>query len=172
MIRTPSYSFNRPDDTNSYTAGDLVANNTTAGSVDPMTFNIGDLPHKSGVIGYVRLFKDDETTTNANFNLHLYTESPVVTNGDNGAFAVSTSRYYLGSVACDMSSGALATTTDLFSRFQVLSGSNLALFAFDVSQDKENRVLYGLLEAAAAYSPAAEELFEVTLEIGSNGGRD
>lgn len=166
MIRTPSDSFARPADTTAYTAGDLVANSTTANDVVPLAFNVGNFPHKSGVIGYARLFKDDETETNANFTLHLFSESPVVTNGDNGAFAVSTAEHYLGAVPCDMSSGAFATTTDVIKRFPVLDGTSPVVIGFDASGDHTQRELYGLLEAEAAYTPASGEVFKVTLEIG------
>lgn len=166
MIRTPSYSFARPADTNAYAAGDLVANSTTAAEVVPMKFNVGNFPHKSGAIGYVRLFKDDETETNANFSLHLFSEEPVVTNGDNGAFAVSTAEHFLGTIACNMTSGAFVTATDAIKRFPVLHDTSPGLIGFDASPDHVQRELYGLLEAEAAYTPASGEVFQVWLEIG------
>ena len=173
MIRTPSSSFTRPADTTAYASGDLIANSTTAASVVPLQFNISDMSIKSGCVGYARLFKDDATTTNANFNLHLFTADPgVPTNGDNGALAVASGQYYLGKIACNMTSGAFATSADLIKRFQVLSASSLAsLFCFDLTKSATGRTLYGLLEAAAAYTPASGETFEVTLEIGNDGGR-
>src|SRR5262249_13038087 len=50
---------------------------------------------------------------NANFNLHLFSQAPTPTNGDNGAFAVDTARNFLGSIGIDCTAGAFTTTTDL-----------------------------------------------------------
>ena len=171
MIITPSDGFIRPADTTAYDVGDLVANSTTAGNVVPLTFDIADFPLRSGVIGYVRVFKDDATVTNANFNLHLFTKRPIVTNGDNGALATSTAENYLGLIACDLTSGAFATTTDVLKRFQILSQASLAsIFAFDLTKIPAAHEIYGLLAAAAAYTPASGETFRVWLEIGDDGG--
>lgn len=161
MIITTSDSFTRPADTTQYTAADLIANSTTAGSVEPLKFTTTRLGSGRGIIRRVRLFKDDETVTAASFNVHLFSQSPTVTNGDNGAFAVDTARHFLGTVAIDMSTGAFATTTDLIEAAVVNPEIN-----FDLSHVSSNeRRLYGLLEAVGAYAPSSGELFEVTLEI-------
>lgn len=157
MIVTPSASFTRPANTTAYGAGDLVANSATAGSVVPMAFSSARLSSGRGRIKRVRLFKDDETATNANFTLHLFSASPTVTNGDNAAFAVATAATHLGSIAADMSSGAFVTATDLIEEFAVSPEIN-----FDLGNE---RLIYGLLEAGAGYVPASGENFTVTLEI-------
>lgn len=149
MIITPSSSFIRPADTTAYASGDLVANSTTAGNVVPLTF---DMSIKSGVVGYVRLRKSGSTATSATFALHIFTERPIVTNGDNGALAVSTEGSFLGTVACDLSIGAFAKGSDL-------------------PDTKADRRLFGLLEATAAYTPASGEVFTAWLEIGDGSGR-
>ena len=155
MIITPSYSFTRPANTTQYSANDLVANNATAGSVVPMSFYVGKGGLASGRIKRVRLFKDVETTTAASFKVHLFSASPTVTNGDNGALAVATGSTYLGAVAVDMSSGAFATTTDLF--HAAVANPEIAFDALTT--------IYGLLEAIGAYAPGSGEGFTVTLEV-------
>jgi hypothetical protein len=155
MIITPFASFARPADTTAYTIGDLVANNTTAASVSPMEFAVKAVGG-SGVIRRVRLFKDDETTTAAAFKLHLFTAAPVVTNGDNGALAVTTVENYLGYAVVDMSTGAMASATDLMKMVDTA-----IYFRFPDLASK----LYGLIEALAAYTPSSGETFKVTLEI-------
>ena len=177
MIITPSSSFTRPANTTAYADGDLIANSTTAASVTPLEFKLNDLDRKSGCVGFVRIFKDYQTVTNATFDLLLFTQSPTVTNGDNGALAVSTAQYYIGTVACDMSSDAVASSTDAAKRFPILSTvssiSYPGLIAFDVEREAGaigSLSLYGLLKARAAYTPASGEQFTVTLEIGDDGG--
>lgn len=154
MIITASASFTRPADTTQYGANDLVANSTTAGSVTPMQFGVARVIGGRGKIVRVALFKDDETTTVASFKIHLFSASPTVTNGDNGAYAVSTVANYLGAVSIDMSSGATATTTDLWK-------DGTTTICFDVNDG----AIYGLLEAVGAYTPSSGEAFTVTLDI-------
>lgn len=166
-VITSKASFNRPANTTAYADGDLVANDTTAGNVVPLTFSVARLGKGSGVIRRVRLFKDDETVTNANFTLHLFAQDPSVNVGDNAAldsgtaYAVDTARHFLGSVAIDMSSGAFPTSTDLA---EAVAPSPAIYFDLNEFGQSERR-LFGLLEANAAYGPASGELFEVTLDI-------
>ena len=160
MIITPSSTFSRPANTTAYTAADLVANDTTAVDVTPMQFSCqgtGAAGRGQGKIRRVRLFKDAAATTNANFSIHLFSESPTVTNGDNGAFAISSAQYHLGAVAVDMTSGAQAGTADLIEGVAVSPEINFNLPAASL--------IYGLIEAEAGYTPASGESFTVTLEI-------
>ena len=174
MIITPYASFTRPADTTAYAQGDLVANSTTAGSVVPLRFGVAKMGRGSGVIAHARFFKDHQTVTNAKFNLHLFTQSPTVTNGDNGVFAVSTATYYLGKIVIDMTSGAFVTTTDAMKRGPFVatfdSSSHPNVLAFDLTQDETNgRLIYGLVEADAAYTPQSGETFKLWLEVGDDG---
>jgi len=144
MYVQSSSSFTRPNDTTAYGSGDLVANSTTAGSVSPLTFTFPG----NAAISRVKLKKSGATPTNANFTLHLYQNSPTVTNGDNGSFA-STESGWLASIALD------ATTS-------LGSDANSTSNSFSVPVVASGTV-YGLLRAAAAYTPAAQEVFTVTL---------
>lgn len=138
-----SSAFTRPSDTTAYTTADLVANSTTAGSVTPMTFNIPD-----GQITMARLVKSTATATLASFTLFLYQSLPTVTNGDNGAF-VSTGSNFLGTVTLDQTGSTFSGTavaTSILTTPIPTSGS-----------------VYGLLKAAAGYTPASAEVFTVTL---------
>lgn len=160
MIRTPRDSFSRPANATAYTANDLVANSVTAGSVEAMKFSTqgtGAGGRGQGKIRRVRLFKDDVTVTNASFTLHLFTQDPAGAAGDNAAFAVTTSEFHLGSIAIDMSSGALPGTADLMEAVAVSPEINFFM--------EQGDIIYGLLEAEAGYVPASGETFTVTLEI-------
>jgi hypothetical protein len=160
MIITPTDSFTRPGDTTSYTAADLVANDVDAGDVVPLTFGSNSIG-THGIIRRVRLYKSSTTATAATFVVHLFSVAPVVTNGDNGAFAVSTAANYLDEVAVDMSSGASVGTAYLYKPSAAVAiGFNFA---------HSGSLIYGLIEASGAYAPASAEVFQVTLEIESNG---
>lgn len=154
---TPSATFTRPADTTAYASGDLVANSTTAGSVTPMTFTVARIAAGSFTIRKARLRKTGTSTTNAGFRLHLYTSSPTVTNGDNGAWLSTQSATYVGAIDFS-SSNALA-----FSDGAGING--VPLIGSDISVKLASGTsLFGLLEARAAYTPANAEQFTITLE--------
>lgn len=142
-------TLTRPADTTPYAAGDLVANSTTAGSVTPLTFNAGA---SQGSVLFARIRKTNTGVSNAVFRLHLFTVSPTVTNGDNGAFLASGPTGYLGwiDIVVDkaFASGAYGDgVADFLDVPFVLAGT-----------------LYGLLESRLAYPPGNAEVF--TVEIG------
>lgn len=161
MIITPYAALTRPNDTTTYASGDLIANSTTAGSVTPLAFGVTRLGSGAGRIFGARLWKDDETVTAASFVLYLFEVAPTVTNGDNGAFAVNTTENFIGQIALDLSSGALASTTDVTESVAV--SPNLC---FDLEHKASaGRTIYGFLTAAGSYAPSANEVFKVWLHM-------
>lgn len=158
MIITPTDSFTRPANTTQYAANDLVANSTTAGSVVPLSFPTNQI-RLQGIIRRVRLYKSAASATAASFIVHLFTASPTVTNGDNGAFAVSTAANYLDEVAVDMSSSGSPGTAYLF-KASAATAIGFRLYPY-------GSLIYALIEANGTYTPASGETFQVTLEIES-----
>jgi len=155
MIFETSKSFTRPADTTAYTSGDLVANSTTAGSVVPLLFSI---PNSRGcAIWKGKILKSGSTATNASFRLHLFKDSPTVTGGDNAALAHITANFQgffdislVGALGSDSNAGV--------GTFQSSTVATPLYIYTDFDQ-----VLYGLLEARGAYTPASAEVFTVTL---------
>lgn len=147
LIKKVSDSFSRPANTTAYTAGDLVANNATAGSVVPLTFSTG----RGGLrIKGVLVSKTDETdVANSDFSLHLFGSSPTVANGDNGALS-----YDLSDKFADIDLDTMVAATD---KAWALSTG------LDYNWYTASGVIYGLLEADGAYTPASGETFSVTL---------
>lgn len=150
-----SASITRPADTTAYAAGDLVANSTTAGSVTPFTFAV---PARGVFILRAKLLKSGATATNASFKLHLFKDSPTVTNGDNGAL-VYIEANHVDEIAIDLA-GSHGSDDNSGSGVYIKSSVWAPLFVFCDT----NRLLYGLLEATAAYTPASAEVFTPTLE--------
>lgn len=155
MISTSSASFTRPNDTTAYASGDLVANSTTAGSVTPMSFASWTSGQAQTIILRVRITKSGTTATNANFRLHLYEASPTCANGDNGAWSTDKALNYLGNI--DVAS-MLAFTDGCTGLGSAAAGAELRL------RLASGGTIYGLLEARAAYTPAAQEVFTVKIE--------
>lgn len=155
QIATLTDSFTRPDNTTAYAANDLVANNATAGSVTPLSWdeiNVGKYGPVS--ISRVRVHKSGTTATDAQFRVHLFTASPTVANGDNGAFSASQSANYLGST-----DATLVAFSDGCAQVSAISVPIITDFS------GSSRTIYALIEALAAYTPAAEEVFTVSLFI-------
>ncbi len=138
-------TFVRPNDSTQYAAGDLVANNTTAGSVVPMSF----VSPKGGpsIVRSVSLYHSDQDATASTFRVWLLSASPTVTNGDNGALAGIDAATVLGSVAvtadnnCGDTFGMAAAPAGL-----LVSGT-----------------VYAVIEATGTYTPAAQETFGVSI---------
>ena len=147
--------FTRPNDTNAYSTGDLIANSTTAGSVVPLEFLGCSFDGGGTRIEAVRIRKSGTSTTNAQFRVHLYALAPTASNGDNGAFLTNRADDYLGAfdVTVDRS-----FTDGACGRGLSMTGTPLTVVL------PTGTIIYGLLEARAAYTPAAQEVFTVILE--------
>jgi hypothetical protein len=146
-----SATVTRPADTTAYASGDLVANSTTAGSVTPLSFTDFARAGAGAKVRRVRIDASKADITNASFRVHLYTSSPTVANGDNGAIS-STASGWVGSVD--------VTVGQLF--------SNGASGAATTEINAKATTLYGLIEARGAYTPASGGTFTVTLEVEQN----
>lgn len=152
-----SANFTRPADTNVYASGDLVANNTTAGSVTPMSFTVGrGALGLGGMIRRARMRKTGTGITNASFRLHLYSASPTVTNGDNGAWLSNQAANYIGAVDI--------TVDKAFSDGAAGNGAPNVGSELNFVSD----TVFGLLEARGAYTPASAEVNTLILEVLQN----
>lgn len=82
-------SFTRPNDTTAYAANDLVANDTTAGSVAALAFTGATLTGNggTGIIEHYMLAKGGAAA--ATIRAHFLKTNHAVTNGDNGAFTLT-----------------------------------------------------------------------------------
>ncbi len=158
VTAAPSATFNRPANTTPYAAGDLVANNVTAGSVAAMDFTVGQASPHTGSIFRCRVKKNSTTVTDAEFRLHLWSTAPTVTNGDNGVFLPNNYANYLGymDVVMDVpfSDGAAAIGLPYL-------GEEMLFTTLHV---------YGLLESKGpgGYIPTSGETFVVELEVKQN----
>jgi len=153
IVKT-SGSTTRPNDTTAYASGDLVANSTTAGSVTPITLNCSARGFK---VWRVELARSSAVVTNASFRVHIYKDSPTVANGDNGAWSTTNSGY-VGFV--DVAAPSVAFTDSANASGVYVNNSVFAPLYFVADKD---HILYALIEARAAYTPTAQEVFTVTL---------
>ena len=162
----PSSTFPRPNNTTAYASGNLVANSTTAPSVVPMSWALGYSIITAPVrCKRSRIQKSGAAAANSTFRLHLYGASPAVASGDGGAWSTDTAANYLGYMDMTQQGTILLAFTDGCAGWGAFAAGgelNLRLGA--------GKTIYGLLEARAAYAPAANETFSVTLELIEDGG--
>lgn len=151
--------FTRPADTTTYASGDLVANNTVAGSVTPLTFKaVAKDFRRSVTLLRCRVRKSGTTVAAANLRLHLFRTLPATfTGGDNAALVCDQAAGYMGSMDItqwqafsDGAVGVGAPTT---------GSSIVSLPTSGTSMD-----LYGVLEARGAHPAASAETYDVSLE--------
>lgn len=152
----PSANFTRPNDTTAYAVGDLVANSTTAGSVSAMSFTAARVSAGIFSVRRARLRKSGTSITSASFRLHLYLSAPTPSNGDNGAWLTSGVANYLGAI--DITLDKVFTDGAAGNGVPNVGGEiNVALAS--------GTTIVGLLEARAAYTPVAQEVFTCSLEL-------
>lgn len=157
MISAVTATYTRVTGTTQYQANDLVGNNTSAGSVTPIVFNI---PVGNGrglkIIGWA-LGKSAASVTNADFDLFLFKEQPTSTAADNAAFVAS------NVLACNKGASLIGKLDGA----QMIGASDAAkthyglTAALPLYADVDS--IYGYLVAQAAYTPADSEVFTVTL---------
>lgn len=153
MIRLCKYSFTRPDNTTAYADNDLVANDVDAADVVPMQFQVG---LGGGRVVAIRIEKSDASdVANADFSLRLFDSSPTVTNGDNGAIAHNVA----GHIKTIDVGAMVAGSDDAY--VNIHQGET----GFEGGCFVASSIVYGLLEANAAYGPASEEVFTVYLYV-------
>lgn len=149
-------TITRPADTAAYASGDLVANSTVAGNVTPVTI-AGAAANGAGEVRRVRLSTSKTGLAGTEvFRVHLFKNSPTVTNGDNGAFAPQgITAIFLGyfdiTMAQVYSDGA--------------KGIGVPANGSGVIFDTTTGNIYALLEARGAYTPASGEVFTIAAEI-------
>lgn len=155
QIYNTAASFTRPADALQYAVGDLVANSTTAGSVVPMSFLLGNTSAQGQFrLTRVRLSKNSVGVTAATFRIHFYSASPTIASGDNVARSTTLSGW-LGAIDVPamtaFSDGAAAVGAAVAgSEFLIRLASGSTVFC--------------LLEALGTYTPVSGEIFTLTLE--------
>jgi hypothetical protein len=157
-IGNPSASFTRPADITPYSANDLIANSTTAGSVLPLTLTTTNLFGTSAFrLTRARLTKSGTTPpSSATIRIHLYqSAAPTVTNGDNGAFSTAGGANWLGNI--DVTS-MVAFTDGCTGIGSAAAGSEMYIKAASGTQ------IFAYLQVLAAYTPISGEVFTLTLE--------
>lgn len=155
VTANPTATYTRPANTTAYTASNLVANSTTAGSVVVQTLTVARVAAGSVIIDRLRLNSNHTTGLAAiNFKARLWAAPPTYTNGDGGAYAVATGAAgYLGSFT-----GAFEQFADGACAF-LLPDTGSPAIALAAGQ-----VVYVDLMNLDAFTPQSGKTFTITAE--------
>ena len=154
-----SDTFDRTADTTAYADEDLVSTTTVAGDVVPLSFTIPVQNGRGIRIVSAAIQKSATSATNATFSLYLYAEEPIPANGDNGAFSTDVAGF-IGVIDFPIMT---AYTDD--ARAVIHSGAVSGGFNAINHYMRSTDIIYGLLKAQAAYTPASAETFTVYLTL-------
>lgn len=172
-------TFTRPADTNVYAAGDMVANSTTGASVVPLRFPALRVPNGSGVITGGRIIKSDDDLVSASFRLWVFSKQPFAAAGypaDNAALTLTYAAMqnfvgmldFTSFIDAGSANVAVANPTRNQMPFSCARAQRMptddAITIGDITYNG-TQLLYGVLEARAAYTPASAEQFTVWLDV-------
>lgn len=153
-------TITRPADVTAYATGDLLANSTTAGSVTPFIFASGS--PRNMLASRFFMVSSNDTVTNKNYQLYLFGRSPTVSNGDNGAFAVTKANGMDSICAVFGSSAAVNSGGGSINTFLPIDGAGTFLTSGSVVLLPGT--FYGLIKVNAAYTPTSAETFDLWVE--------
>jgi len=106
VIGAPTSTLTMTSSTSAYSAGQLIANNATAGSLTVPSFTTTSATG-SAIIPRLRLSVNDTTSTawgGVSIQVDLWSTAPTFTNGDRGAWLPATGTgSHLGAYTCTMS---------------------------------------------------------------------
>ena len=161
MFYVRAARITRPNNTTAYAAGQLLANSTTAGSVTPFVFTHDSVVQPVQVSRFIMRSSND-TVTNKNYQLYIFSRSPTVTNGDGAAFAVTgpNGTDNLGGVYG--STAAVNTGGGSINYFYPLAADGT--FANGWIPQAFQLPFFALIKVSAAYTPTAQETFDISAE--------
>lgn len=156
------YEFVRPNDASAYAAQDAVSDSTTAPATFTMTPKLSDGSALSGLvvggtyqIKTAKLTASSNTTTNASFDLYLYT-SGVTNTADNAAMAITYANRQARIGKASFTLSTAGSGSDCAE--QTITDVNLTFRAI-------TNAITVILVATAAYTPIARENFFIEVEL-------
>jgi len=154
LSKVAQATVTRPSDTTQYTAGDVVADSTSAAVI--LEFgDVAKFPGWGGIINAATLVDSVAAATKPDFDLYLF-HTTVVMENDNAAWDPSDTEatYLIGIISF------------LGSNFETM-GANGAIQVQNIGLPYQTlgggTKIYGILVARNAYTPASAEVFTVKL---------
>lgn len=150
--------FTRPNDATQYTAGDVIADSSTASIASILRFNnIARTNGGGGIIQSALLIDSIAAATKPDSELYLF-DQIITMQSDNAVWAPTDAEmnYCVGVIAFPTGAFKTAGANGL------IAATGLGT-AFNCASDR--MTLYGVLVARNAYTPTAFEQFEIRLQV-------
>lgn len=181
--------FTRLANTTAYAAGQCVNDAPAAASAQPLRFPAVRAVNGSGIITGGRIIKSSDTTANASFRLWLFANSPFTlpVSGVGGTYFADagTINFTFASMArfvgfldftTFIDAGTMAVGEGVATRSVVPFSKRFVADKADSTADSLSiagisqsvpaaQLLYGILEARAAYVPTSGEQFRIWLDV-------
>ena len=166
----PSSVLTRPANTTSYTANTAICANTSGTVCAPLTVSVGN--HASGTLNgevqTIRLLKSGSTTTNATFNIWLYSSAPTVTAiYDNVAYVgpfKADLPNYIGSATCSTPTLTTDGTESVWYDCTLNNPNTAGAFTFQTLPGTTGLIadqIDAIIEVTGPYTPSSQETFQV-----------
>ena len=144
--------FTRPTDTAPYAANDAVMNSTSAPVVITFT-NVARVAATGVTIMTCKLCKSTNVTTNANFRLWIYSNTPASIPNDNAAWLQAWANRDLRVGWVDFTNPIAGSDCVTYQGVLSMAGPDPII--------PTARNLYGILQATSAYVPGNAEIFSI-----------
>ena len=156
---TVSATLQRPNDTNAYAAGDVVANATTGAALITFT-NLARVASGDGYITGARLMINNASRTGLQFRVHMF-KNVVTAQNDNALYSLlwANRANRIGSFDFD------ATVTEPGASDAVRTANFTIRIPYDGGGDPN---IYVILQTLTAYTPAANESYFLELTAEQN----
>lgn len=158
---TVSANFTRPNDTNAYAAGDVVADSTSAATVltFPLT-GVGELG--SCILQTATLISSANVSTKLEGRLWLFDTAPASYGNDNEAMTLTDAEMRTALQIVQFATGSWCAG-DATSGAGGNALCNAQALWLPINTTKDSNAIFGVLEARNAYVPVAQERFDLRL---------
>lgn len=164
QVVTSTAWFNRPNDTTTYTAGDVVADSTTSTAASVMRFaKVVPIPGGSGCIQQATIsISANVAALQPDLQLYLYDVPPVM-QADNAAFAATQAQTLsLIAIISFPVSAMVVTNAGSGNAGNIVCNAQGLVIPFNGNKDTD---IYGHLVVRNAYVPVASTTFAVRLNV-------
>lgn len=164
QVVTPTAFFSRPNDTNTYTAGDVISNSTTTAASQYMTFvNAAPLGSTTACIQQATIaITANVAALQPDLQLYLYDTTPPM-QADNAAFAATNDQ--IRSLICIIAfpvASMVVTNTGVGAAGNIICNVQGLVIPFTTVNGSN---IYGHLVVRNAYVPVASTYFQVRLNV-------
>jgi hypothetical protein len=163
LCHTVSDSYTRPADTDAYTAGDVIADSTSAATI--LTFSpVVQAPGTGTVLQHAVIVTSANVATKPDLELWLF-DTTITMDNDNAAFTPTDAELLtlVGVVAFPTADFKVGIATSGADGNAVCEATNLGISLNTVNSNETT--LYGVLVVRNAYVPTSGEVFTVRLKF-------